>query len=109
MAHGKIGVTRSQITFEEHGVDGFSISPKDGIMALVSENKLHLLHPERQTHALIADGNMNFDPDHFSYTSMISKPSFSPAEKPWHMHGTASTCMIYPRTLITISCPISPS
>lgn len=75
------GITRTQVTHEPAGVDGFSVSPVDGALALVSGNKLYLVSPKNQTRQMIADGGEINGSDHPAYSSMISNPLFSPDGK----------------------------
>lgn len=75
------GVSRSQLTDEPSGADGFSVSPVDGTLAIISENKLHLINPQTQERQVIADGGLIDSVDHPSYTSQVSNPKFSPDGK----------------------------
>jgi hypothetical protein len=49
------GVTTTQITHQAAGVDGFSVSPADGSLALISDNHLYLVDAEGKDRRLIAD------------------------------------------------------
>lgn len=75
------GITRTQVTHEPAGVDGFSISPGDGALALVSGNKLHLVSPDYRSRQMIADGGEINGSNLPAYLSMISNPLFSPDGK----------------------------
>jgi WD40 repeat protein len=76
------GVTRQQVTFEEAGVDDFSVSSVNGDLAFVSANRLFLVKADGEARRLIADGN-TVDPmtEDYGFRGIVSDPSFSPDGK----------------------------
>jgi Tol biopolymer transport system component len=73
------GVTLSQISTEEMGVEDFSVSQVDGAIALVTDGKLILMDASGKDRRLIADGKeVLTDGEEFYFRNTLSNPSFSP-------------------------------
>jgi WD40 repeat protein len=73
------GLTRLQITEEEHGVEGFSVSAADGSLAILSNNRLFLLSRDGKDRQLVADGSQVDPgiPDYYA-RGFVGSPVFSP-------------------------------
>lgn len=73
------GVTATQITHEESGVQDFSVSPADGLLAIVTNNQLFLADPNGADRRLIADaGAVDENIEEYYFRATISDPVFSP-------------------------------
>jgi WD40 repeat protein len=73
------GSTRTQLTFETTGVNDYSVSPVDGTLAYISENRLYLADKDGQNKQLLVDANLlNIGGEDAVFRNTVSSPSFSP-------------------------------
>jgi Tol biopolymer transport system component len=73
------GINRVQITNEGNGIQDFAVSPADGSLAFVSDNRLYLVDASGQNRHLIADGS-TVDPgiEDYVFHGTVNSPVFSP-------------------------------
>lgn len=73
------GENRLQVTNAEKAVNAFAVSPVDGGIAFVSDNRLFLMSHDGETTALIADGHtVDLNVEDYVFRSQVSSPVFSP-------------------------------
>lgn len=73
------GSTLSQVTAEESGVDSFAVSARNGMLAFVSANRLHLVDADGRNRRQIADGNLvEVTGEDAVFRTIVSNPVFSP-------------------------------
>ena len=69
------GLMTNQITQEDAGVREFAVSPIDGNLAYVTENKLYLVDRSGQTRKLIADNiQQSLEAEHYGPVGPLWKP-----------------------------------
>jgi Tol biopolymer transport system component len=73
------GVTLTQITHEQAGVEDFSVSSINGNLALISDNQLFLLDSDGENRRLIADDSqVDKESEDYGFRGFIENPVFSP-------------------------------
>jgi Tol biopolymer transport system component len=73
------GITKAQLTQEDAGVDDFAVSPTDGSLAFVSENRLFLVDGDGENRRLVADDSqVDKESEDYVFRGFIEAPVLSP-------------------------------
>lgn len=73
------GISTQQMTYIENGVYSYAVSPSDGRIAYISDNRLFLLDNSGKNPILIADGSsVSENVEDYIFRSEVSSPNFSP-------------------------------
>jgi hypothetical protein len=73
------GKTKTQLTFEPNGVDGYDVLPVDGTLAFVADNQLILVNADGSNRRALVEGDpARQENDPRSFKDPISNPVFSP-------------------------------
>lgn len=76
---GADGVTLQMISLPSSDVSGYDVSPVDGSVAYVSDNRLYLVSPDGQDSLILLDASTaDSSAEDYYYRELISSPRFSP-------------------------------